>query len=165
MKMEIITAIKDGFIDGDFDFVADKGTKTTYTKKLELNPVKPVFEFKGDNLMIVVNNIYFDYNKWSIKEESLVQIMSVARILEENPEMKIEINAHTDNRGNDKYNYNLSGKRAKSTLDQLVDMGISRDRLISHGYGETEPIYDCKTKCTEEQHQENRRVEFVVIRK
>jgi len=161
-----ITSVKDGFIDSTFDFKSEKGKNTTYTKNLELNPVTPIIEVKNDKVLLVVNNIYFDYNKWwSIKDESLIQLNSIVDILSKNPEMKIEINAHTDNRGDDQYNLNLSEKRAQSVMNYLIEKGISADRLISNGYGEKQPLIDCKTNCTETEHQQNRRIEFLIINK
>lgn len=158
-----ITTTKDGFDNGTFDFIANIGDNTTYTKNLELDAVQVEVAKVEDKMMLVVNNIYFDYNKWSIKEESLVQLNSIARILEEHAEMKIEINAHTDNRGNDNYNMNLSKKRAASAKAYLIEKGINANRLISKGYGETQPLVDCKSSCDKEDYQKNRRIEFIII--
>ncbi|WP_299891678.1 OmpA family protein [uncultured Lacinutrix sp.] len=154
---------KDGFDKANFDFTSNIRGDKTYNKKLELDATKAVIEEVEDKKMIVVNNIYFDYNKWSIKQESLISLNSIARILAEYPEMKIEINAHTDNRGNDSYNMKLSKKRAASALSYLVSKGVNRERLISHGYGETQPLIDCKTSCDDDEYQKNRRIEFIII--
>ena len=158
-----ITTEKDGFDNGSFDFVSNISGDKKYNKNIELDATEAIIAEVKDKMMIVVNNIYFDYNKWSIKDESLVSLNSIARILEEYPEMKIEINAHTDNRGNDNYNMNLSKKRAASALTYLVSKGINSSRLISNGYGETQPLADCKKDCNEVEHQKNRRIEFIII--
>lgn len=158
-----ITTKKDGFEDNTFDFESTVAGNNTYNKNLELDATKAVIEEVEHKMMIVVNNIYFDYNKWSIKEESLVSLNSIVRILEEYPDMKIEINAHTDNRGNDDYNMNLSKKRAASALAYLVTKGIDSSRLLSNGYGETQPLVGCKKDCTENEYQKNRRIEFIII--
>ena len=78
--------------------------------------------------------------------------------------MKIEINAHTDARGRDAYNMTLSKKRAASAMKFLISNGIDADRLVSNGYGETQPLFDCGTKCSDEEHELNRRIEFVIIK-
>ncbi|WP_452225163.1 OmpA family protein [Lacinutrix chionoecetis] len=158
-----ITTTKEGFNDKTFDFVANIGNDNVYNKDLELEATEAVIETVEEKKMIVVNNIYFDYNKWSIKDESLVQLNSIARILKEHPEMKIEIGAHTDNRGNDKYNLSLSKKRAASAMSYLIESGVDPTKLFSNGYGEAQPLVDCKTNCKEEDHQKNRRIEFVII--
>ena len=158
-----ITTTKVGFENKTYDFVANIGNDIVYTKTLELNATKAVIEIVEDKKMIVVNNIYFDYSKWSIKKESLVQLNSIALILNEHPEMKIEISAHTDNRGNNKYNLQLSKKRAASAMAYLIEKGVNTNRLVSNGYGETQPLVNCKTNCTEEEYQKNRRIEFIII--
>lgn len=158
-----ITTKKDGFEDKTFDFVANMDNDNVYTKALKLNATKAVIEVVKDKKQIIVNNIYFDYDKWSIKKESLVHLNSIKHILKEHPKMKIEINAHTDNRGHNAYNLDLSKKRAASTRKYLIENGIKANRLMSNGFGETQPLINCKTNCTEEEHQKNRRIEFIII--
>ncbi|WAC03675.1 OmpA family protein [Lacinutrix neustonica] len=77
--------------------------------------------------------------------------------------MKIQINAHTDNQGSSRYNMNLSKKRAASTKTYLIKKGIEASRLISKGYGETQPLIDCKSSCSQKEFQKNRRTEFIII--
>ena len=79
--------------------------------------------------------------------------------------MKIDIRSHTDSRGADSYNLKLSDRRAKSTLEWIVKQGIDRKRLKAEGYGETRLVNGCSNgvPCTEEEHQENRRSEFIVV--
>ena len=78
--------------------------------------------------------------------------------------MKIAIKSHTDSRGSDAYNLALSDRLAKSTLEWMVKQGISRDRLTAKGYGETQLVNGCSNgvPCTEEEHQANRRSEFII---
>ena len=159
-----ITTKKDGFKNGVFTFFANKGFDYTYNEKLELNITEPVITEVNNELRIVLENIYFDYAKYSIKEESTISLNKIVKILKNNPRMKIAINAHTDIRGNDSYNLKLSNKRAWAALNYLANLGIKKDRLISKGYGETEPLIDCKSKkCSDSEHQTNRRVEFVIL--
>ena len=84
--------------------------------------------------------------------------------MKEYPKMKIAIKSHTDSRGSDAYNLALSDRRAKSTLEWMVKQGISRDRLTAKGYGETQLVNGCSNgvPCTEEEHQANRRSEFII---
>ncbi len=154
---------KDGFEDATIAFSSDKGNDTIYEKDLKLEATVAVIEEVEDKLMITVENIYFDYAKWSIKQESFIALNKILTVLDENTDMKIEINAHTDNRGNESYNLNLSEKRAASTMKYLIEKGIDTSRLISKGYGETKPLTDCKTDCTKAEHQSNRRIEFIIL--
>lgn len=159
-----LTTQKDGFKNGSFEFIADRTFNTTYVKNLELNITEPVIAKVNNELRIVLENIYFDYAKYSIKEESTISLNKIVKVLEEQPEMKLAINAHTDIRGNDSYNLKLSNKRAASALSFLTTNGISKSRLVSKGYGETKPLIDCKLKtCSDEEHQSNRRIEFVIL--
>ncbi len=156
---------KDGFKDGSFEFLADRGFNSTYKKHLELNTTKPVIAKVNDELRIVLENIYFDFAKYSIKEESTISLDKIIKVLNENPKIKLAINAHTDSRGKDSYNLKLSNKRAASALSYLVKKGISKSRLTSKGFGETNLLIDCKTQsCSDEEHQSNRRIEFVILK-
>lgn len=113
---------------------------------------------------IVIENILFAFNKDVIKQESELSLNKIISVLNEFPEMNLEISAHTDSKGKDSYNLALSKRRAKSTVAYLISKGISEDRLIYVGYGETQPLFDC-TNCTPEQDQANRRVAFKIIKK
>ncbi|WP_052259349.1 OmpA family protein [Flavobacterium sp. KMS] len=117
-----------------------------------------------DRLIIKTDPIYFDYDLWYIRKESKVILNRVLELMKKYPDMVIEIGSHTDSRGNDKYNADLSQKRAQSTKEYLVDSGIDTKRIVAKGYGESVPIIKCKTDdaCNEEQHELNRRSEFVI---
>ncbi|TYA74598.1 OmpA family protein [Seonamhaeicola marinus] len=155
---------KDGFEDGNFEFIADKGYETEYNKSFDLKTKAAVIEKVNDKLQIVLENIYFDYAKYSIKEESTISLNKVIKVLNENPNMKLAINAHTDIRGNDSYNFRLSNKRAESALKYIIKSGIDKNRIVSEGFGETQPLVDCKSKtCSDKDHETNRRIEFVIL--
>ncbi|WP_170179842.1 OmpA family protein [Flavivirga rizhaonensis] len=158
-----ITTLKDGFKDGDFKFEATRGYNTSYTRDLELLTTEPVIAKVENEMRIVLENIYFDFNKWGVKEESFISLNKVVKVLKEHPKMKLVINAHTDNKGRDSYNLSLSKKRAASAVTYLINNGISKNRLQSKGYGEAKPKIDCKNDCTKENLQANRRVEFVIL--
>ncbi|WP_228011940.1 OmpA family protein [Flavobacterium hungaricum] len=117
-----------------------------------------------DRLIIKTDPIYFDYNMWYIRKESKVVLGRVVDLLKKYPEMEIEIGSHTDSRGNDKFNEDLSQKRANSTREFIIQSGINAKRVTAKGYGEYVPIIKCKTddSCSEEEHELNRRSEFVI---
>ena len=162
-ELYAITTLKDGFKEGNFEFLADRNFNTTYTKDLDLLTTEPVIAKVDEELRIVIENIYFDFAKYSVKEESHISLNKIIKVLNENPDMKLAINAHTDNVGKDAYNLNLSNKRAASAVKYLISHGINKNRLISKGFGETKPLIDCGGNCTEADLQTNRRVEFVIL--
>ena len=117
-----------------------------------------------DRLIIKTDPIYFDYNMWYIRKESKVVLGRVVELMKKYPEMVIEIGSHTDSRGNAKFNEDLSQKRANSTREFIIQSGINAKRVQAKGYGESVPIIKCKTDdaCSEEEHELNRRSEFVI---
>ncbi|MEC3905759.1 OmpA family protein [Tamlana sp. 2201CG12-4] len=153
---------KDGFKDASIPFFTNRGNETTYRKNIELLTTEPVIEKVDNELRIVLENIYFDFNKWNIKEESFISLNKIVKVLDENPDMKLAINAHTDNKGRASYNMGLSEKRAASTVKYLIKKGIPKSRLQFKGFGETKPLIDCKNNCSAKDLQANRRVEFVI---
>jgi len=157
-----ISISKDGFEDLNFDFLAHKDTETTYLKNFELSSTNPIYDVERE-LRLVADNIFFDSNKSNIKKELHRILNKIIYVLNEHPEMKLAINAHTDNIGNDLFNLKLSDDRAASVLNYLVYNGISKDRLRSKGYGEAEPLIDCGDNCSEQDLKSNRRVELVII--
>lgn len=110
---------------------------------------------------IVINNIYYDFDKWDLREESKRELDKIVSILTENPEMKIQINSHTDDRGFDDYNQDLSQKRAESVVQYLIASGIEQSRLLSKGWGESKLLV--ASAQSEEEHQLNRRTTFNLV--
>ena len=131
-----------------------------------LNPRQVAIE-KGMDLAKVfeIKEIKFDYNKANIRPDAEVELTKIVEVMREYPKMKIDIRSHTDSRGSDSYNLKLSERRAKATLEWMVKQGIERKRLTAKGYGETQLVNGCSNgvPCTEEEHQENRRSEFIVV--
>ncbi len=109
---------------------------------------------------IVLNNIFFDFDKSTLRSESTAELDRVVKMLNNIPTLKIEISGHTDNLGSDEYNQKLSENRAKAVVDYLIAKGIAKDRLTFKGYGESQPISD---NTTDEGRQLNRRTEFKVL--
>jgi len=108
---------------------------------------------------IRLNNIFFEFGKATLKEESFPELNRLVKLLTDNPAITIEINGHTDDVGADADNLKLSQERAAAVVAYLTSKKIGGTRLSSNGFGETKPIADNKT---EEGRQLNRRVEFVV---
>jgi len=104
-------------------------------------------------------------DKSSIRKDAAYELAKVLAVMQEYPEMKIEVRSHTDSRQTAKYNDKLSNKRAKATVDWLVKNGINSVRLIGNGYGESQLVNNCSDGviCTEEEHQANRRSEFIIV--
>jgi len=116
------------------------------------------------NVEITLNNIYYDYDKWNIRADAAQSLDTLVNILAKNPSIKIQLSSHTDCRGKDSYNETLSQKRAESVVQYLIQKGIAANRLTAKGYGEAMPIENCACeKCTEEQHQKNRRTTFKIL--
>jgi len=120
---------------------------------------------EADRTIIQTEEIHFDYSLWYLRRESRERLQTVINIMKNNPGIIIEIGTHTDIRGKGSYNKDLSQKRADSAKDYLVKNGIEPDRIVSKGYGESKPIVVCETEgaCSEEDHEWNRRCEFVVV--
>jgi len=124
----------------------------------------------GDDLgkCFGIKMIYFDLDKYNIRQEAALDLEKILDVLNQNPTMKLDIRSHTDCRQTAKYNEVLSDRRAKSTIAWLVKNGIDASRLTGKGYGETQLVNDCgceptnQSNCTEEQHQMNRRSEFII---
>jgi outer membrane protein OmpA-like peptidoglycan-associated protein/tetratricopeptide (TPR) repeat protein len=150
----------------DTEIFTIDGTNAEVKLKLELDPEELVVE-KGQDLgkELYLNPIYFDFDKSFIRADSRVELEKVIAYMNEYPSIKIDVRSHTDSRAPDNYNIALSERRNKSTRDYLISRGISKNRLSGRGYGETQLVNECSNgvKCTKEQHQLNRRSEFIVV--
>ena len=137
-------------------------TKATLAIEKTIIPIGP-----GTDLSKVfhIKEIYFDLDKYNIRQDAAIELAKILEVLLEYPTMKIAINSHTDSRQTQTYNDKLSNNRAKSTRKWLIKNGISANRLTARGYGETKLVNNCSdgVDCSEEQHQANRRSEFIVI--
>lgn len=122
-------------------------------------------EFISTNEPIRLNNIYYDFDDDQIKLEAEKDLDYLYDLMIRFPGMIIELSSHTDSRGNDAYNLDLSQRRANSAKDYLVNRGIDEERIVAVGYGEKRILNHCTNgvNCTEEEHQVNRRTEFEIL--
>ncbi|KGO78937.1 hypothetical protein Q763_15605, partial [Flavobacterium beibuense F44-8] len=109
-------------------------------------------------------DIYFEFDKSNITKEAAFELDKLVEAMNNDKNMVIMVKAHTDNRGSAQYNMNLSNKRAKATVQYVISKGIAKERISGQGYGESEPKVDCKENCSEEQHAQNRRSEFIIVK-
>lgn len=152
----------------DVDFSTDNSGNINKNILLVLESYKDaekrIVEENG-KIQIKIEPIYFDFNKWNIREDAALELENITSILAKYPKMVIEIGAHTDCRGSEEYNLNLSHKRAKSVREYLVSQGIPDENVKSVGYGEMQPLNKCIKEgiCKEEEYDINRRCEFVIL--
>ncbi|RBN50162.1 OmpA family protein [Flavobacterium psychrolimnae] len=143
--------------------IAEENGKTYLPIALENAKCKVTI---GDDLgkCFNIKMIYFDLDKSNIRQEAAFDLEKILDVLNQNPTMKLDIRSHTDSRQTFKYNEALSDRRAKSTINWLIKNGVSADRLTGKGYGETQLVNKCSddVECTEEEHQLNRRSEFII---
>jgi outer membrane protein OmpA-like peptidoglycan-associated protein len=127
---------------------------------------KFIANFELDQIIIekpiVLENIYYDLDKWAIRPDAAKELDRVVQVLNDNPKLHIEMSSHTDSRAGDQYNLVLSDKRAKAAVNYIVSKGIDAKRLTWKGYGESHLVNHCTNGvyCTEAEHQLNRRTEF-----
>lgn len=156
-----VVATKNGYSEDSKEFYLEYGQD----QEIPLKIGKEDFIVERKKCLIHINPIYFDFDKSNIREDASVEMNKVAEVMNNYPELIIEVGSHTDSRGSDSYNIRLSDRRAKSTLRYLIAQGIDANRLSSKGYGERQLANDCEdgVKCTEDEHQFNRRTEFFIL--
>lgn len=132
-------------------------------------PVEAAPELSEDVIeegaLIRLSKLYYNFDKASIQADATEDLDELVRIMTKYPNMTIAISSHTDSRGNEAYNLNLSKNRAKSVVDYLAKKGIDPKRVSSEGYGETKLLNECAdgVSCSEEKHQYNRRTEVRIV--
>lgn len=127
----------------------------------DMKPIQDIVTEKE----VKLNTIFFAFDKSNITKEAAFELDKLVEAMKANPEMVIMVKAHTDNRGSKGYNQSLSNRRAKSTVQYVISKGIARDRISGEGYGESQPKVACGGNCSEAQHAENRRSEFLIVKK
>ena len=163
-----IRAEKPTYNTNEISVTIPKESGTTDSKvAIELTE-KPLKVGDPLNKALNIEIIYFDLDKSNIRPDAAVELAKVLEVMKEYPTMKIDVRSHTDCRQTAAYNLALSDRRAKSTIAWLIKNGIAADRLTGRGYGESQLVNDCgceptnESNCTEEQHQKNRRSEFII---
>jgi len=131
----------------------------TVTGTIELRPIEEIIV----DDQVVLNPILFDYNKHNIKPQAAFELDKLVAIMQKYPNMVIAAGSHTDSRGKDQYNLDLSESRAQSTVQYVISKGIDASRITGKGYGETQPAVACGSNCSDEEHQKNRRSEFIIV--
>ncbi len=182
-KKQTFTVKDDGYFrlelaeNTDYNFIANSAgylaNSTRFsTRGIAKDPANPVQTFEVEivldkiyrNREIVLENIYYDYDKWDIRPDAEPTLNRLAEVLKQNPAIRIQLGSHTDCRGNEGYNEDLSQKRAQSAVNYLISKGIDAGRLSALGYGETQPAAACAcSRCSETEHQANRRTTFKVV--
>lgn len=158
-KPYVVQASKDGFVGNTFAVSKGKGPSTKVDAALD--PIDVIIKENE----IVLNEIFFEYDKSNITKEGAFELDKLVQVMQNNDKLVVMAKSHTDNRGSDRYNLNLSDRRAKSTVQYIISKGIPADRISGKGMGELEPKVDCGANCTEEQHAQNRRSEFLIVKK
>ena len=113
---------------------------------------------------VILKNVYFDFDKSNITVLGANELDKLVKVMKENPTMVIFVKSHTDTKGKSSYNLKLSEQRAQATVQYLLSKGITKERISGKGYGNSEPIVNCSS-CTEEEHSQNRRSEFKIVKK
>ncbi|HRN42062.1 MAG TPA: OmpA family protein, partial [Vicingus sp.] len=160
--------------EADYDLYCTKEGCFTRTDKISTVGLKYSQDFYADfevepivlDKPIVLENIYYDFDKWNIRPDAVLELDKLVKILVDNPNIEIELSSHTDSRGNDRYNDILSEKRAMAAVQYIIANGIDQKRLTYKGYGEKKLVNHCANDvvCTREEHQQNRRTEFKVTK-
>ncbi|HET9487701.1 MAG TPA: OmpA family protein [Chryseosolibacter sp.] len=151
----VITASSEGYLNSVDSVWINDSDVTPVTKDLMLQPIEV-------GVTVRLKNIYFDFDKTTLKDESFPELNKVVDFLKQNESVEIEISGHTDNKGSDDYNATLSQGRSEAVVNYLISQGVDSFRLAAHGYGESKPI---DTNDSDEGRANNRRVEFTITKK
>ena len=157
-KPYILQVSKEGFVSKTIPVSKKDGGDLPIIA--ELDPIDVIVT----ETEVILNDIFFEYNKSNITKEGAFELDKLVQVMKNSPEMVIMVKSHTDSRGTDKFNMNLSERRAKATVQYVISKGIAKDRISGKGYGESEPKVTCD-KCSEEEHAKNRRSEFMIVKK
>ncbi|UKN02632.1 OmpA family protein [Paracrocinitomix mangrovi] len=147
-----------------FNVLFDKEGRYNVFEDLDVKMEK--VEIGNDLTKIIdLNPIYFDYNKAIIRPDAAIELDKIVQVMNDNPNMRIELGSHTDSRGSDKKNQSLSDRRAKASADYIKKRISNPDRITGKGYGESKLINHCSDgiDCSELEHQQNRRTEFIIL--
>lgn len=154
-KKYALNVSKDGYLfySENFQLQDSKSSKDPVLKDVGMKPIKV-----GQS--VVLKNIFYDFDKYDLKDESMAELGKLILFLTKNPKIRIEVGGHTDNVGGKQYNQQLSEKRAKSVFDYLIQKNIPATRLEFKGYGDSKPVAD---NSSEQGRSQNRRTEFTIL--
>ena len=153
----IFTAEKDNYESGTARASSD--SDGPYEVRIALNPIEEIV--KEDR--IDLEPIFFDFDKSNILPQAAFELDKLVQVMEKYPNMVIRVESHTDSRGGNRYNMQLSERRAQSTVQYVISKGIDASRISGIGKGKTDPLVDCSGGCSDEQHQQNRRSDFIIV--
>lgn len=153
------TSEVEGYMNESISFTTEGKEPGTLNEIINIEKVEVGQKF-------TMENIFYDFDKWNILPESEVELDKLVKIMKDNPEWEVELGSHTDSRGSDAYNEVLSQKRSDSAVSYIVSNGISKERIIAKGYGETQLVNRCDdgVECSEKEHRKNRRTEFKILK-
>jgi OmpA-OmpF porin, OOP family len=178
-KNEVESLVESDSVTGDYLMVLTQGAEyALYVSKQnylfqslnfnysEIKDFDPIvmnidLERVKEGSVAILQNIFFDVDKYDLKEKSITELQKILKFLQDNPSLRVEVSGHTDNSGSAPYNKQLSQRRAQSVYDYLIKNGISANRLSTKGYGSERPIAD---NTSEDGRQKNRRIEFQIVR-
>jgi len=156
-KTKLVVSIKkEGYLFQDISIKIDPESKQNRTIERSITMEKPVVGSK-----YVLRNLYYDFDKADLRQESHTELNNLLRLLQDSPNMKIEIGSHTDDMGTKEYNYNLSQRRAQSVANWLIEHGVPTSRMVPKGYGEDEPLVSNDDE--KEGRELNRRTEIKIL--
>lgn len=160
----VLSGSKEKYTDGSVDFSShglEKQKEIIVDLNIAMAPIEDVV------LLADLETIYFDLDKDNIRPDAALELDKVVALMNKYPGMVIRLESHTDSRARDPYNLDLSQRRAKSTYEYMVSQGIDPSRIPKYeGFGETQLVNKCSNgvKCSEEEHQLNRRTEFIILK-
>jgi outer membrane protein OmpA-like peptidoglycan-associated protein/tetratricopeptide (TPR) repeat protein len=154
-----IQAGVEGYENNTFPIAKTKGG--TISVSADLNVIDKIITEDA----VVLNDVFFEFDKSNVTREGAFELDKLVEAMKKNANMVIMVKGHTDSRGSDQYNMNLSNRRAKSAVQYIISRGIAKARISGQGYGESQPKVACGDNCTEEQHAQNRRSEFLIVKK
>jgi outer membrane protein OmpA-like peptidoglycan-associated protein/tetratricopeptide (TPR) repeat protein len=157
-KAYTIEVYKDGFVSKSFPVA--KINEGQVIIDAAINPIEVIVT----ETEIILNPIYFEFNKSNITKQGAAELDKLVYVMSQNDKLIIFAKSHTDSRGSEAYNLDLSDKRAKSTIQYIISKGISPDKISGKGYGKSEPKINCQDNCTDEEHAMNRRSEFMIVK-
>jgi outer membrane protein OmpA-like peptidoglycan-associated protein/tetratricopeptide (TPR) repeat protein len=157
-KPYVVQVSKDGFEGNNFAITKTKEKMVKISAALQ--PIDVIVT--PDE--IILNPIFFEFDKSNITQEGAFELDKLVQVMRNNDDLVILVKSHTDSRGGDSYNLNLSDRRAKSTVQYVISKGIDASRISGKGMGELEPKVDCSKGCNEEEHAKNRRSEFLIVK-